>query len=294
MSGEGGTTVLVAGATGVLGRPLMGRLAEAGHTAVGFSRRGGDAVRSVDALDAGAVRALAEEVRPDVVVNLLTAIPENLNPRRIGEAFAPTNRLRIEGTANLIAAAPEAHHVAESIAFVYDPAPGLATEEDPLWVDPPAVFAPILDAVRTLEREALAARGAVLRLGYLHGPGTAFDPAGGTFTDQVRKRRLPLAGPSTGVLSFLHVDDAAAAFVAAIERRFEGVLNVVEDDPQPVREWLPAYAAKLGAKPPLRVPRWLARLASGAYGDAFYNDLRGASNAAARERLGWAPAHRFP
>ena len=284
----------MAGATGVLGRPLTERLAAAGHRVVGFSRRGGDGARAVDALDGAAVRALADEVRPDAVVNLLTAIPGDLNPRKIGEAFVATNRLRVEGTANLIAAAPDAHHVAESIAFVYDPGPGLATEDDPLWREPPAVFAPILDAVRTLERSTLDAGGAVLRLGYLHGPGTVFDPDTGMFTEQVRKRRLPLAGPSTGVLSFLHVDDAAAAFVAAIERRAQGVVNVVEDDPQPVRAWVPAYAAKLGAKPPLRVPRWLARLASGAYGDAFYNDLRGASNAAARERLGWTPTHRFP
>jgi len=285
--------VLVAGASGVLGRPLTALLAERGHEVAGFSRSGREGARAVDALDAAAVRALCEEVRPDAVVNLLTAIPPDFNPRRIGEAFGPTNRLRTEGTRNLVAAAPDAHHIAESIAFIYDPAPGLATEDDPVWRRPPSSFAPILAAVGQLERTVLEAGGAVLRLGYLHGPGTGF-AEGGAMLRSVRKRQLPLAGAAGGVLSFLHVDDAATAFAAAMEARAAGLFNVVEDDPRPVREWLPRYAEQVGAKPPRRIPLWLAKLVAGDYGAAFFNDLRGASNARAKAGLGWAPRHRFP
>jgi nucleoside-diphosphate-sugar epimerase len=285
--------VLVAGATGVLGRPLVTLLTERGHEVTGASRSGGEDTRAVDALDAAAVRALAEEVRPEAVVNLLTAIPPEVNPRKVGEAFAPTSRLRREGTRNLVAAAPEAYHVAESIAFLYDPAPGLATEDDPVWRQAPAAFAPILEAVVELEHTTLAAGGGVLRLGYLHGPGTGF-AEGGAMLAQVRKRQLPVAGHGAGVLSFLHVDDAASAFAAALDRRAQGVFNVVEDGPEPVREWLPRYAEQVGAKRPRRIPLWLARLVAGEYGAAFFNDLRGASNKRARAELGWAPQHRFP
>jgi nucleoside-diphosphate-sugar epimerase len=285
--------VLVAGATGVLGRPLVARLTAAGHEVTGFSRSGRDGTRAVDALDAAAVRAVADEVRPDAVVNLLTAIPAAFNPRKIGAAFEATNRLRTEGTRNLLAAAPEAHHLAESIAFIYDPAPGLAGEDDPVWRRPPASFGPILAAVGELERAVLDAGGAVLRLGYLHGPGTGFEP-GGAMHQQIRRRQLPLAGPAGGVLSFLHVDDAAGAFAAALDRRATGLLNVVEDDPEPVRAWLPRYAKQIGAKPPLRMPLWLVKLVAGDYGAAFFTDLRGASNARAKAELGWAPQHRFP
>jgi nucleoside-diphosphate-sugar epimerase len=285
--------VLVAGASGVLGPPLVALLAERGHEVTGFSRSGRAGPRAVDALDAAAVRALAEEVRPEAVVNLLTAIPAEFSPRKIGEALAPTNRLRTEGARNLVAAAPDAYHVAESIAFIYDPAPGLATEADPVWRRPPSSFAPALAAVGELERTALDAGGAVLRLGYLHGPGTGF-AQGGSMLGQVRKRQMPVAGAGDGVLSFLHADDAATAFAAALDARPHGVFNVVEDGPEPVREWLPRYAAHIGAKPPRRIPLWLARLVAGEYGAAFYSDLRGASNAKARAELGWAPQHRFP
>jgi nucleoside-diphosphate-sugar epimerase len=285
--------VLVAGATGVLGRELMPALAAAGHEAQGFSRRGGEGLRAIDALDIDAVAGLAASFRPDAVVNLLTAIPEDVNPRKVAAAFAPTNRLRAEGTRNLIASAPEAFHVAESIAFIYDPAPGLATEDDPVWADPPAPFVPILAAVDTMERATLDAGGAVLRLGYLHGPGTGFAPEG-SMTKLVRKRQMPLGGASASMLPFLHTADAAAAFVAVLERRERGILNVVEDDPAPMHEWLPAYAKRIGAKPPRKLPVWLVRMAAGPYGVAFLNDIRGSSNARAKQALGWAPRHHFP
>ena len=285
--------VLVAGATGVLGRELMPALEAAGHEALGFSRRGGKDVRAIDALDIDAVAGLVASFRPDAVVNVLTAIPEDVNPRKVADAFAPTNRLRTEATRNLIASAPEAFHVAESIAFIYEPGPGLAAEDDPVWGDPPEPFVPILAAVDTLERASLDAGGAVLRLGYLHGPGTGFAPEGG-MTKLVRKRQMPLGGASASVLPFLHTADAATAFVAAIERRERGVLNVVEDDPAPMREWLPAFARMIGAKRPRKLPVWMVRLAAGPYGVAFVNDIRGSSNARAKQTLGWTPTHHFP
>jgi nucleoside-diphosphate-sugar epimerase len=287
--------VLVAGATGVLGRAVLPALEAAGHEVVGFSRRGdGDRLRAVDALDGEAVAGVADEVRPEAVVNLLTAIPARINPRKIGEVFELTNRLRTEGSRNLLSAAPDAHHVAESIAFIYDPAPGLASEDDPIWREPPRAFAPILAAVRQLERQTLDAGGAVLRLGYLYGPGSAFDEPDGAFARDTRARRMPIAGSGAGVLSFVHADDAASAFVAAVDRRARGVFNIGEDDPESVRDWLPRYAAHLGAQPPRHVPGFLVRLIAGGYGVAFYESLRGASNTKAKAGLGWAPDHRFP
>lgn len=285
--------MLVAGATGVLGRPLMRVLRDAGHEVAGFSRGGrGEGVQAADALDAAAVKAVVSDFRPEAVVNALTAIPARINPRRIDRDFALTNRLRSEGTRNLIAAAPDARHLGQSIAFIYDPAPGLADEDDPLWRDPPKVFGPAMAAVLDLERRTREAGGVVLRLGQLHGPGTAFDD-GGSFHDGVGARKLPLVGGGTAVFSFLHTEDAATAFAAALEAEGGATFNVVEDRSRTVAEWLPAYALELGAKPPRHVPAWLGRLVGGAYGTAFFTKLRGASNARAREALGWAPRHAF-
>lgn len=285
--------VLVAGATGVLGRPLMRVLRDAGHDVAGFSRRAhGEGVHATDALDAAAVNAVVADFRPDAVVNALTAIPPRIDPRHIDRDFALTNRLRSEGTRNLIAAAPEARHLGQSIAFIYDPAPGLATEEDPLWRKPPKAFGPALAAVLELERSTREAGGVVLRLGQLHGPGTAFD-AGGSFHAGVGARKIPVVGGGTAVFSFLHTDDAATAFAAALEAEAGTTFNVVEDRSLTVAQWLPDYARELGAKPPRRVPLWLGRLVGGAYGAAFFTRLRGASNARARDALGWAPRHAF-
>lgn len=285
--------VLVAGATGVLGRPLLDVLRDAGHEVAGFSRSGrGEGVSTADALDAGAVAAVVEGFRPDAVVNALTAIPARINPRRIDRDFALTNRLRTEGTRNLIAAAPGARHVGQSIAFIYAPAPGLASEDDPIWADPPKAFAPALAAVMDLERQTRAAGGVVLRLGQLHGPGTAFAP-GGSFHVGVGARKIPLVGSGGAVFSFLHTEDAATAFAAALAADGGTTYNVVEDRSWTVAEWLPAYARSLGARPPRHVPLWVGRLAGGAYGTAFFTRLRGASNARAREQLGWAPRHGF-
>lgn len=285
--------MLVAGATGVLGRPLMRVLREAGHEVAGFSRSGrGEGVQAADALDADAVNAVVSGFRPDAVVNALTAIPARIDPRHIDRDFALTNRLRSEGTRNLIAAAPEARHLGQSIAFIYDPAPGLADEDDRLWADPPKAFGPAMAAVLDLERLTRESGGVVLRLGQLHGEGTAFDD-GGSFHVGVGARKIPLVGGGTAVFSFLHTDDAATAFAAALGAEGGTTFNVVEDRARTVAEWLPAYARELGAKPPRRVPLWLGRLVGGAYGAAFFTRLRGASNARARDVLGWAPRHAF-
>ncbi len=285
--------VLVAGATGVLGRPLLAGLRAAGHEAAGFSRRGnGREVHAADALDRDAVTEVVAAFRPDAVINVLTAIPARVDPRHLDRDFALTNRLRTEGTRHLLDAALGARHLGQSIAFLYDPGPGLAGEDDPTWARPPREFAPVLGAVLDLERRTRAAGGVVLRLGQLHGPGTAFAPDG-SFAEGVRARRLPLVGGGTAVSSFLHVEDAAAAFVAALAAPAGGTFNVCEDAPPTVAEWLPAYARRLGAKPPRRVPAAVARIAAGEYGVAWFTRLRGASNARARERLGWAPERAF-
>lgn len=285
--------VLVAGATGVLGRPLMDALRERGHEVAGFSRSGrGEDVRAADALDPSAVEEVVAAFGPEAVVNALTAIPAQINPRRIARDFELTSRLRTEGTRNLIAAAPRARHLGQSIAFIYAPGSGLATEEDAIWPHPPAAFAPVLAAVLDLERQTRAAGGVVLRFGQLHGPGTAFAP-GGSFHVGVGARKIPLVGNGGAVFSFVHAEDAAAAFAAALGAEGGTTYNVVEDRSWNVSEWLPAYARSLGAKPPRHGPLWLGKLVGGAYGTAFFTQLRGASNARARESLGWAPRHRF-
>ncbi len=286
--------LLVAGATGVLGRPLLAALRAAGHDVTGFSRHGdGAEVLAADALDRDAVAAVVATARPEVVINVLTAIPARIDTKRLERDFALTNRLRTEGTRHLLATAPQARHLGQSIAFLYDPAPGLAGEDDPTWKAPPREFAAVLRAVLELERQTRAAGGVVLRLGQLHGPGTTF-AADGSFAQGVRARRIPLVGRGTAVSSFLQVEDAASAFVAALAAEAGATFNVCEDGGATVAEWLPAYARALGAKPPRRVPVAVARIAAGEYGAAFFTRLRGASNARARARLGWAPEHAFP
>jgi nucleoside-diphosphate-sugar epimerase len=284
--------VLIAGGTGAIGRRLVPVLVSAGHDVTALSRsgaavEGAGSVRA-DALDAAAVRAAVEAASPDAVVNLLTAIPDPINPRKMSSQFALTNRLRVEGTRNLLACGVS-RVVAESIAFSYAPAPGLADESSPLWDSPPSAFAPVLDAVRVLESQTLSAGGTVLRVGQLHGPGTSFGAAG-AFRAAVSAKKLPVVGHGGAVFSFAHVDDVASAFAAALDGP-AGVYNVVDDDPAPVSEWLPAYAAALGASAPRRVPAALARLAVGGWGVAFMTRLRGAANQRARSELGWAPTH---
>lgn len=297
--------VFLAGASGVIGRPLVRLLVEVGHEVTGLTRgRGVDAIRAAgaaavtgDALDRAALGTLVAAAKPEVVINQLTAIPARINPRTIGTAFRMTNRLRDEGTRNLIEAAIAAgarRVVSQSVAFAYAAAGGdLAVESDPLFEHAPPAFRPVVQAVQACERRTLGTPdidGVVLRFGYLYGPGTAYARDGAVAAD-VLQRRLPIVGRGAGVLSFVHTGDAARATLRALEAPAGATFNVVDDEPVPVREWLPEYARLLGAPAPRRIPAWLGRLAAGAYGVHMMTRQRGASNAAARARLGWEPLY---
>jgi nucleoside-diphosphate-sugar epimerase len=293
--------ILVAGATGVIGRQLVPVLTAAGHEVIGLAKRDpgvpvGTHVRMViaDALDGPAVTAAVRRANPDAVVNMLTAIPARINPRRMARDFALTNRLRTAGTRHLLSAAAETgvrRVIAQGLAYGYDPAgDGPADEDQPLWRHPPAQFAPNLRALIELEQRTRDAGGLVLRLGHLYGPGTIYAPDG-SFAEQVRARQVPLVGGGTSVFSFTHTYDAATAVLAALDSDATGVLNIVDDDPATVATWLPVLATMLAAPQPRRVPSALARLAVGGWGVAFMTQLRGADNTHARRTLNWRPQY---
>jgi 2-alkyl-3-oxoalkanoate reductase len=297
--------VFVAGASGAIGRPLVRRLVAAGHEVTGMTRSedraetirqaGADAA-VVDVYNADALRAAVEDARADVVVHELTALPDRLDFRK-RDLYEPTNRVRTEGTRNLLDAARAAgsgRFVCQSIAFAYRNEDGrVKTEEDPVLEDAPGPFGSGVRALREMEAMVLGAdtmEGLVLRYGFFYGPGTHYGEDGPMVAD-VRRRRLPVVGRGTGVFSFIHVDDAADATVAAVERGAPGVYNVTDDDPAPMREWVPVLAEAAGAKRPFRVPLWLARLVGGRQAADFASELRGASNEKAKRELGWQPAH---
>lgn len=301
--------MLVAGAAGVIGRPLVSLLTAAGHDVAALTRSGakleqlrGAGAKPVmcDALDAVALEKAVGSAQPEVVVNQLTALPPRINPRRIGADLAATNRLRSEGTRNMAAAqaARVAHVIAQSVAFAYAPDGvsgrasngGLRRERDPLHQAAPGPFARAIAAVAELERETLGGagiRGAVLRYGFFYGPGTSY-AAGGSIAADVRRRRFSI-GSGSGVFCFIHVEDAARATMAVIEQRAEGVYNIVDDEPAPAADWLPAYAAILGAPSPRRVPTWLGRVLGGPYAVYLMTQMPGASNGHAKAVLGWRP-----
>jgi len=296
--------VFVAGASGAIGRPLVRQLLAAGHEVTGMTRRqdraeeiraDGAAAVVCDAFDAEALREAVVRAAPEGVVHALTALPPKFNPR--SDYLAPTNRIRREGTRNLVAAARAAgarRIVAESVSFFYRPeGDWVKDEEAPLFDDAPGSFGAALAAIVDLEQQVLGAEGIeglVLRYGWLYGPGTYYDRAGSQ-AEEVSKRRSPIVGRGTGTFSLLHVDDAASAAIAALQRGTPGIYNVVDDEPAPLREWLPVYAAALGAKPPRRVPFWLARLVAGAPLAGAAIGMRGATNAKAKRELGWEPIH---
>ncbi|MFI9612443.1 NAD-dependent epimerase/dehydratase family protein [Streptomyces sp. NPDC052023] len=295
--------ILIAGVTGAIGRQLASQLLAAGHEVVGLARsRGraadleGSGVRMVygDALDRDWVMATTRQAAPDAVVHLLTAIPANPNPKRVDEEFAPTNRLRTEGTRNLVDAAAEAgvkRVIVQSIAFVNEPGRGPADEDAPFLSNPPKAYRPVLEAVRDLERITSAAGGLVLRFGHLYGPGTGFADDG-PFVAQVRAGKVPVVSGGHSVFSFTHTADAASAIVAALTVATDAtVLNVVDDDPAPVHVWLPELARILGAPKPKSAPAFLARLAVGGWGVLYLTGLRGADNARAKRVLAWEPRH---
>ena len=296
--------VFVAGATGAIGRPLVVRLLAAGHDVTGMTRSeerasglrsAGAEAAVVDVYDREALTAAVTAARPEVVVNELTDIPPALNPRRYAEQMAGLERIRTEGYRNLVAAAQAAGArklVAQSIAFVYAPGDTPADEADALWHDGPEPFAQTLRATVAGEDATLDSglEPLVLRYGWFYGPNTAYAADGAT-TAMIRARRFPVVGRGTGVSSFIHVDDAADATAAAVESGATGILNIVDDEPSPLREWLPATAEAIGAPKPRRVPAFVARLAAGRLAAVFSTQQRGVSNARAKEALGWTPAH---
>lgn len=298
--------VFLAGASGVIGRSLVERLVSAGHEVSGMTsrpenvatieERGGQAV-VCDALDASATRAAVAEARPAVVISQLTRLPKDgYDPRTVD--YEPTIRARRDGGRNLIAAAREAgarRFVSQSIAFIYEPSgPMVRDETAPPWTDPPGVFGPAAKATIEHEGDVLEAEGIegiVLRYGWLYGPGTYYAADGDT-AEQTRKRRFRSSVAARGTSPSSTSTTRASATLAALERGAPGIYNVVDDDPAPLREWLPYYAEAVGAKRPMHVPAWLARLVAGSFVAALAGDLRGASNAKAKRELGWRP--RYP
>jgi nucleoside-diphosphate-sugar epimerase len=300
--------ILVAGATGALGRQLVPRLVAAGHDVTGLTRS--DSKRQLvsdlgaravvgNALDPDEVARAVAEAEPEVIVHQLTAIPRTLDMRRFDRDFALTNRLRTEATDHLLAAGRAVglrRFVAQSFAgWPYARRGGpVKREDDPLDDSPAKPMRETLDALRRLEAAVLGAgwtEGVVLRYGGFYGPGTSLGTDGGEHTELIRRRKFPIVGDGGGVWSFVHIEDAADATAAAVERGSRGIYNVVDDEPAPVAEWLPAVAGALGAKPPRRVPRWLGRLIAGEAARVMMTEVRGASNERAKRELGWQPRH---
>ena len=291
--------VMVTGATGALGQPLVGLLAASGHEMLAVSREFHDLTvpanvtqAAVDVLDAAAVDRFVARQRPDAIVHFATAIPAQINPKKIGQQFATTNRLRTEGTRNLLAAAETygVHKfVAQGLAYAYEPGDAIRAETDPLWPAPPKAYAPVADALKDMERQVADAGGIVLRLGHIYGPGTIYAPDG-SMTTMVQAGKVPIVGGGAARYSFVHVDDVASAVLAALDLPAGAeVFNVVDDHPLYLRDWLPWFADTLGAKAPKRFPVGLAKLAVGPFGVAFMNELAGASNARALDVLDWRP-----
>jgi nucleoside-diphosphate-sugar epimerase len=297
--------VFVAGATGVIGRQLVPRLVVAGHEVFGMTRSEskqamleelGAVPVVADALAPDQVADAVARSKPDVIVHQLTAIGE-LNIRHFDRGFALTSRLRTEGTDHLLSAGHAVgvrRFVAQSNIVSYARTGGpVKNEEDPFDPAPARQMRATLAAIRHLEEAVLGARwteGIVLRYGAFYGPGTSLEP-GDQLPEMIRKRKFPLVGDGRGVWSFIHVADAADATVAAVEHGSRGVYNVVDDDPAPVAEWLPALAQTLGAKKPMHVPRFVGRVFAGEAGVVMMTELRGASNAKAKRELGWRPEH---
>ena len=297
--------IFVAGAAGAVGRHLVPRLVQSGHVVSGLihSSAKADLLREFgaepivgDALDGAFVRAAVEAACPDVIVHELTDLKGAADLRQFERGFANSNRLRTVGTDHLLAAARACNvkrFVAQSFCgWPYSRAGGpVKSEGDPLDPNPPEQQRPALDAIRYLERavaESAAPEGVVLRYGAFYGPDTGlFD---GGMIEQIRRRRVPLIGGGGAWWSFIHIEDVAEATAVAVERG-RGVYNIVDDEPAPVREWLPATAAMLDAKPPRRIPAWLARLVAGEHLVVMMTESRAGSNAKAKRELGWRPRH---
>ena len=302
--------VFVAGATGALGRQLVPQLVTRGHDVVGMTRSTSkqDLVRSLgarpvvaDALDADAVAQAVASAEPEVIVHELTALSGEMSARDMrrperSPLAIMTNRLRTEGTDHLLAAGRAVgarRFIAQSFtAFRWARTGGpVLTEDDPIDPNPPGSLRPALVGILHVERAVTSiewAEGLVLRYGGFYGPGTSMSLApDAQMAIPVRKRLFPIIGDGGGIWSYIHIEDAATATAIAVEHGEPGIYNIVDDEPAPMREWLPALASALGAKPPRRIPRWLARLAAGEAATVMMTDSRGSSNVKAKRELGW-------
>ena len=298
--------IFVAGATGAMGKQLVPRLVTAGHQVTGMTRTEAkqNALRALgaepviaDALDPEQVADVVAQAQPDVIVHQLTAIA-TLDLRHFDRDFALTNRLRTEGTDHLLSAG-RAVGVERFIAQSYTSWPYARTggavkgEDDPLDPTPAREMRESLAAIRHLEAAVTGAdwtEGIVLRYGGFYGPGTSMSP-GGEQLEMIRKRKFPVVGNGQGMWSFVHIADAAEATVLAVEHGQRGIYNVVDDEPAPVAEWLPAMAESIGAPRPWHVPRFVGRLLAGEAGAVMMTETRGGSNAKAKRELGWEPRH---
>jgi 2-alkyl-3-oxoalkanoate reductase len=302
--------VFVAGASGALGAQLVPQLVAAGHQVVGMTRTASkqDGLRALgaqpvvaDALDPDAVARVVGDAEPEVIVHQLTALSGKMSisdarhPERSSMAQM-TNRLRTEATDHLLAAGRTVgarRVVAQSFgAFRYARTGGpVQTEADPLDPNPPGAMRPVVEALLYLEQAVTTidwGEGLALRYGGFYGPGTGISLApDAEMAGLIRKRRFPIVGDGGGIWSHVHIEDAAAATAIAVERGEPGIYYIVDDEPAPVREWLPVLARALDAKPPRRIPRWLGRLAAGEMATLMMTEVRGASNAKAKRDLGW-------
>jgi nucleoside-diphosphate-sugar epimerase len=299
--------VFVAGASGAVGRRLVPLLVASGYDVAAMTRspQKVDSLRAAgaepvvaDGLDAGEVMRAIMRSQPEVVIHQMTGLTGVGSYKKFDEEFSVTNRLRTEGTDNLLNAA-RAAGVRRFIAQSYGnwnyarTGTGLKSEDDRFDPDPPPNQRKSLEAIRHLEDAVLGAQGMegiVLRYANFYGPGTGF-ALDGDLAELVRQRKFPIVGNGGGVWSFIHIDDAAAATSAAVEHGAPGVYNIVDDEPAPVAVWLPELARALGAKPPRRVPVWLGRLAAGDVGVSMMTQIRGTSNAKAKRELGWQPRY---
>ncbi|GAA3589071.1 NAD(P)-dependent oxidoreductase [Kribbella ginsengisoli] len=299
--------VLVAGATGGLGRSLVPKLIAAGHDVTGMirSESGAAGVRAqgaqvvlADGLDAAAVKAAVGSVQPEVVVHQMTALKSGIDFRKFDESFALTNRLRTEGTDNLLAASHAAgvrRIIVQSYAGWNLQRSGspTKTESDPLDAHPVAATSQTMAGIRHLEAAVTADQaieGLVLRYASFYGPTGAIGK-GGELVELIRRRRLPLIGDGSGVWSFIHYDDAADATVRAVTTGDPGIYQIADDDPASAAVWLPELARILGAKPPRHLPVWLAKLAAGEAAVSAFTQIRGADNGKAKDAFGWHPAY---
>jgi len=287
--------VMVVGASGAIGTRLVPQLTSREHEVIGTFRSPAKAERvralgarpvALNLLDPGAVRRAVLDIRPEAIIHQATALAGQRFSRKLDRTFAETNRLRTEGTDALLAAAREAgtrRFIAQSFApYRYARQGGMVkTEDDPLDAAPPAGAHETNAAMTHLDQAVTAAGGIALRYGGFYGG------ADDTVTRAVRKRRFPIIGDGEGVTSWIHLDDAAAATVAALEHPGAGIYNIVDDEPAPAREWLPVLADALAAKPPRHVPVWLVRLLMGEDAVMGATQSRGASNAKAKRELGW-------